>query len=533
MLLQRLPDNLENAEALIARRQRAATVKEKWRSIYQDVYRFAMPTRETFSWQTEGQQKNNVLYDSTLQEATYTAANTLLALLFPPWTRWGELSPGGAIEEDAVTPEILAGLQQATKTFFGFLGASNFLNVISEVAFDLMAGTGSLRFDEGDSNEKPFKFTSNALSAIEIEEGPDGTIENHYMLRKPKAAHLQRLYPGLEIFDLSPTTQELLKEPRDPAKENTEVEVIQAEVYNPIDRHYYGVVVEVAAKQVIWRYDYGTSCPEITARATKLSGETYGRGRAMLALSDAKTLDKMTEFTLRAAALNLAPPMTGVSDGVLNPYTASLTPNTIIPVASNDNGSPSLKPIELGGNPTITEMMMDRLRQTIRRTLLGPEPSEGAVKSASEINVSDRNRLWAMGGEYGRIQAELLDKIVARGVFILQKKGLMPKFKVDGKEVTVKWTSPFAKSQASEDLMALQEALVLSSAAGPEVLQLAVKVEKIPEYVFRLKGVPEKLLRSEAEQKELTEKVTQAAQAQQQQEQVAAQGGVDQPQVGQ
>jgi outer membrane lipopolysaccharide assembly protein LptE/RlpB len=177
--------------------------------------------------------------------------------------------------------------------------------------------------------------------------------------------------------------------------------------------------------------------------------------------------------------------------------------------------------------------MMDKLRQSIRRTMLGPEPSEGAVRSATEIDISDRNRLWAMGGEFGRIQAELLDKIVSRGVFILQKKGLIPKFKVDGKEVAVKWTSPFAKSQAAEDLMALQESLVLASAAGPEVLQMTVKVEEIPKYVFRLKGVPEKLLRDEAEQEELGRSIAQVIAAQQQQAQIAAQGGVEQPEAGQ
>lgn len=530
MFIDRLPPALENAEALIERRNRAAKIKELWRSTYQECYQYAMPARETFSWQTEGQRKNNVLYDSTLQEATYTAANTLIALLFPVWTRWAELAPGGAIDPDNVPPEVKEGLQKSTKIFFDFLNASNFSTVISEVALDLMVGTGGLQFDEGDTNTEPFKFSALPLSCIEIEEGPDGSIENHYMLRKPKARHLQRLYPGLELFDLSKKTQDLIA---DESKADTEVPVIQCEIYNPENGHYYGIVVEVEEKQIIWRYDYGKSCPKIVARATKVAGETYGRGRVMLALSDAKTLDKMVEFALRQAALSIAPPMTGVSDGVLNPYTASLMPNTIIPVASNDNGSPSLRPLEIGANFNITEALIESKREAVRRTMLGPEPSEGAVKSATEIDISDRNRLWAMNGEYTRIQAELLWKIVARGVFILQKKGLMPKFEVDGRAVAVKYTSPFAKSQASEDLLALQESLAVASMIGPEALQLEVKVEDIPRYVFGLKGVPEKLLRSPQEKEEIMNKVQEVATAQAEQEQVAAQGGVEAPQVGQ
>jgi hypothetical protein len=526
MLLHKLPANLENAKALLERRERAAKIKEQWRSIYQECYQYAMPTRETFTWQTEGQRKNNILYDSTLQEATYTAANTLIALLFPSWTRWAELAPGGAIDPDDMPPEVKIGLQKATKTFFDFLNSSNFSTVISEVALDLMVGTGGLDFDEGESIDRPFKFCALPLSAIEIEEGPDGSVENTYMLRKPRARHLMRLYPGLEMFDLSKQTQELIE---DETKADTEVEVVQCEIYNPDDGHYYGVVVEKKAEQIIWRYDYGKSSPKIIARATKVAGETYGRGRVMLALSDAKTLDKMQEFTLRQAALSVAPPLTGVSDGVLNPYTASLTPNTIIPVASNDNGNPSLRPLEVGGNFNITEAMMSDLRERVRRTMLGPEPSEGAVKSATEIDISDRNRLWAMNGEYNRIQAELLAKIMARGVFILQKKGLIPKFNIDGRAVKITYTSPFAKSQAAEDVMALQEAIAVSSMVGPETLQLSVKVEDIPKYVWGLKGVPEKLLRSDEEKQALMENVAQAAQAQQAE---AEQGGVDAPEVG-
>lgn len=529
MLLPRLPGDLENAELLIERRTRAAKKKELWRSIHEQCYRFAMPARETFTWQVEGAIRNSELYDSTLQDCTYTAANTLMALLFPSWTRFAELASGGGVQEDQLTQEMLAGLQKATQTFFNFLNTSNFSTAIGEVALDLMVGTAGLCFDEGETNEEPFNFSSIPLSAIEIEEGPNGSVENNYMLRKPQARNLQRLYPGLELYDLSKKTQDLIA---DPAKAGTEVEIIQAKVYSPETKRYYGVVIELGEKQIVWRYDYDKSCPDIIARATKSAGETYGRGRVMRALADAKTLDKMTEFSLRAAAIDLAPPMTGVSDGVLNPYTATLMPNVIIPVASNDNGNPSLKRIDIGGNYQLSELLMDKLRQNIRRAMLGPEPSEGAVRSATEIDVSDRNRLWAMGGEYNRIQSELLGKIIARGVFILRKKGLIAPIKVDGRQVAVKWTSPFAKSQASEDLMALQEALVISSAAGPEVVALAVKVEDIPEYAFKLKGVPVRLLRDANERKDITNKIAGILAAQQQQA-AAAEGGVDQPQVGQ
>jgi hypothetical protein len=507
VFLSTLPPELEDGEALLKRRERAATRKEMWRSIYQDAQRFAMPARETFSWTSEGQNKNSELYDTTLQDLTYAAANTMLAVLFPPWTRWAEYAPGGAIPKKAITQEITEGLQDATEMFFGFLNSSNFATAIGETALDLLIGTGAITMDEGD-NEAPFVFTPIPISAIELEEGPNGTVETKFMCREPTARNLQRLYPGMELMDLPmEIASKVMTQP------DEKVKVIQCEVYFAKNKHYYGIVVDPTSKQIIWRYDYGFSCPTIVARATKVSGELYGRGRVMLALSDAKSLNKMQEYVLRHAALQVAPPMTGVSDGVMNPYTAVLAPATILPVASNDNGNPSLRVLEVGGNFQITEALMSDLREGMRKKLLGPARSEGAIKSATEISTEDRDRLWQMGGEFGRIQYELLAKIIARGAFILQKKGLMPKFEVNGRAVTIKYTSPFAKSQAQEDIQGLLRVLQLGQLLGPQAIQIGLKVEDMPEWVAHKEGLDEKLIRGVGEKKQLVDAATQAIQA--------------------
>jgi len=512
MLLSELPSGLDDAAALLKRRKHAEDKKHLWRSTYRDAYQYAMPARETFTWHTEGQQKNRLLYDSTLQEATYTAANTLCALLFPAWMHWAEFSPGAAIKKKDLEdkPEINEGLQQATKMFFSYLNSSNFNTVISEAALDLQVGTCALTFDEGDMDQ-PFVFQAIPLSAIEIEEGPNGTIETTWQHRKPHARNLLRMYPGMELMDLPAATRKIIQE-----SPEEKLSIVQGEIYDPETKNYYGVVLDMTGPTIIWRYNFGKSNPTIVARASKCAGETYGRGRVLLALSDARTVDRMQEFVLTQMALQVAPPMTGVSDGVLNPYTASLTPNTIIPVASNADNSPSLRPLELGQNFPPAQEEMKNLRERIRRTLLGPEPSEGPVKSATEISVADRNRLWAMNGEYNRIMAELLAKIMSRGAFILQKKGLMAPMKINGRSVAVKYTSPFAKTQNTDDVIALQETMQVLAPLGPESLQMGLKVKDIPAYVARLKGVPESLIMTDADRTAMAKSMAKAAQAVQQ-----------------
>lgn len=508
--ISRLPADLEDTEFLCKRQARAERDHANWISVYQEGYRYAAPTQDTMVPYAPGQEKANRLYDSTLQELTYEAANTMCAILFPPWTRWMELAASEArlaALPDAEAQAIRSGLQKATRIFFEALNHSNFSSVIHESAINLLIGTCALDFDEGESNEKPFRFKTVPLGALQLEAGPDDTIETTWTPRKPQAQHLTRLFPQMDIFDLPAELQDTIR--TEPTKE---IEIVQGHIYYPQNKRYYGVVLLKATKEIIWRFDYGPSCSRIVARATKVGDETFGRGRVLLALSDARTLDKMVEFQLRHAALQIAPPMTGVSDGVLNPYTARLQPNTVLPVASNDNGDPSLRVLDIGGNFDISFEMISALRDKLRRVMLGPDMSEGPIKTATEISISDRNRLWAMNGEYSRIQAELLAKVVARGVYILQRRGLIPEFRIDGQLISITYTSPFARSQKSEDLMALQTTLSLAGSLGPEQLNMRLATEKMPAWIGRNAGLDEDLIRTPDEVRAMEQKVAQVAQ---------------------
>lgn len=507
MIIDKLPDGLEDPERLLKRYAAAKQKKDLWRGLYRDCYQYALPAREMFSWTSEGQNKERQLYDSTLQESTYAAANTLCATVFPSWTRWGSAVVAAAVAAEDIPEEVTLGLQKATQTFFDVLNQSNFALAINEVALDLQIGTGALQFDEGD-REQPFMFSSVPIPAVDIEEGPNGTVENKYICRKPQVRFLERLYPGMESFDWPESLRIALEQTPE-----QEVEIIQMELYNPANKHYYGVVLHVAEKAILWRSDFGPSCPLIVARAAKTPGETFGRGRVTRALSDAKTLDKMVEFTLRHAAIQIAPPMTGVSDGVLNPFTATLAPNTIIPVASNDSGNPSLRPLDVGGNLAFSEQFIDKLRERVRRTMLGPEPLPAGTTppSATQTAIWDRDRMWVMNGEYSRIQVELLTPIFLRGIYILQKKGLVPKFKIDGRLIKLMFSSPFAKSQNTDDVLALTDALQIASLAGPQHLERGIKTEDIPAWVFGKKGVDAALIRSAEEKKTIDERTAQIA----------------------
>jgi len=514
-IVAKLPPDLEDGKALMKRRERAAQIKAMWRDIYEECYRYAMPQRETFNTYAPGQRKNFELYDSTAQQAVGVAANNAMSLLCPAWKHWAALAPGSDIPEDiAESPELIDGLQEATATLFHYLNHSNFSTVVPEVFLDLMIGTGALCVDEGDTDD-PLVFDAVPLSLLEIEEGPRGTVETVFMERKPLVRNLERMYTGMTTNEWPESLKRQLRE-----KPEEEVQIIQGSIFSPKNRHSYGVVLHGATKKILWRYDYEDSPnPVIVARSSVVSGETYGRGRVMACLPDIKSLNTMQEYVLRHAARVAAPTYTGLTDAAFNPFTAVIVPNTIIPVGSNDTSNPSLRLLESGaGDFVITEAIMENLRDSVRRTLLGERNKDARVHSATEVAIDDRNRLWDMGAEFGRIQAELLSRVVARSVWILQKQGKMPAIKVDGRAVTLKYVSPLAKAQDQEDLLALghslelaQLAATMGGEAGMAAMALGFKLENLPAWLAKRTGLDADLVRSETERKKLTSDMAAAA----------------------
>lgn len=505
-----LPRGLGNLDAIVRRYQRALERRQQWVSLYREAYDYALPSRQSFAQQAEGQQRGVELFDSIAETSVIEFASRLQANVFPSWRNWSILTPGAGLpKEQRDNSNIATFLQEQTDIFFSYLNHSNFSMRVNEACQDLAVGMGALRFDLNEAGDG-FQFECIPISRLAIEEGPAGAIETTFEDRRLPTRMLSRLYGG---------KLQLPAEWMRRGQEEKEREFVHGILYAPKTRSYHLVVFASQPRTLLYSAPLGETSPDIVFRWSVAPGEIGGRGPVLSALPDIRTLNKVQEYMLRAAALNIAPPLTGVSDGTLNPYTAIIAPDTIIPVASNDNANPSLKPLMAAIRADLGEFVLEDLRQSVRQKLLAdPRRREGPIQSATEILVEDREFIQQTGAAFGRLEAELLTRIISRGIDLLQRVGRMAKLRVDGREVAVKHTSPLSRAQDNEELMALQNFASLSAAAaGPEAYALAVKVEEIPAYVARKTGIPLELVRS---RDEIAEKGQQMAAAL-----AAAQGG--------
>ena len=220
---------------------------------------------------------------------------------------------------------------------------------------------------------------------------------------------------------------------------------------------------------------------------------------------------------MRGAAVSIGGIYTSVSDGVINPYTLSLVPNTVIPVRSNSNENPSLRRLDTAADINTSQVVLDELRNNIRDALLNDQlgPVEGPTKSATEISIRQQTLVQQSGSTFGRLQTELTEKLVKRATYILQKAGKIPSFKIDGEEVTLRYESPLARAQDADEIQNLVQWLEIGGMMGPETFALGAKIEDIPAKVGELLGVPADLRRTEQEREELQEQAAMAMQQQQ------------------
>ena len=302
-------------------------------------------------------------------------------------------------------------------------------------------------------------------------------------------------------------------------KPDHEPKLIEGSLYAPKEDVYVSFVIAREEKELIWVQRNGTGVganPWVVFRDDKVPGETLGRGPAMAALPDVMSANKVVEFELRNGALAIAGAWTGVTDGVLNPYTARIAPGVILPVGSNSSSNPSLRALERSGDFNVGNLILQNLQENIKMHFLNSlRRAAGPVKSATEIAIDDRDLMMEEHATFGRLQTELVDRVVQRFLFIMENLGLAPAIKVDGREVTLKHTSPLALVQDANDLTSIARAMELSmNTVGPEVTGLRVKVEDIPEYIFKLTGVPQSLIRDEGEVQQITENAQAALAAQ-------------------
>jgi hypothetical protein len=505
------------AKQYIQSYQKAKAFRENWVPLFEECYEYALPQRESFYYEEAGQRRDDKIFDETAVVGVQEFASRLQSGLVPNFARWADLMAGSEVPPDqreAIDNE----LDEVTEYVFEVLQNSNFSQEVHESFMDLAVGTGVLCVEEGDAIN-PVNFSAIPLPHVVLDTGPDDKIDHVYRERKKvKFDHLPIMYPK-GVFDQK--VMSLMGSDR----ETTVLEVVCRDYKKKNEEAYFHYAICMTTKTLVYSKEMTGlgSNPFVCFRWGKCAGEIYGRGPLLNALSAIKTTNLTIELILENAQMSISGIYQMEDDGVINPDTINLVPGSIIPKAM---GSAGLQPIQAAGRFDVAQLVLSDMRLNIKKALYNDMLGNPDRTPATATEVAERMGDLArrMGAAFGRLQAELVQPVLQRVIYILKKQGRIEVPTVNGREVKVRSVSPLAQAQSNQDISSVARFLELVGGAfGPEMLQLLIDGEQTAIHLAKKFGVPESLIRDEEQRRQIAALAQQMAQ--QQQGQMIAQQG--------
>ena len=498
---------------LMARYRKALAIKDQWNPTFEDCYEYCLPQRESFYSETIGRSRNERIFDETAVVGVQEFASRIQSGIVPNYARWADLVAGSEVPKEQ-QKDVNEMLDEVTEYVFEILQNSNFSQEVHETFLDCAVGTGCLLVEEGDAVQ-PIRFRSIPLPQLLLDSGHDDKVDHVFRKRLIKFNQIEIAYPDAKIPEKM--KNDMMKQP------DKDCEIIEA-VYRNYDNkkeeeHIFCVISSMYEAKLVERTFKGLgSNPYVVYRWSKVAGEVYGRGPIQMALPAIKTANLVIELILENAQMAISGMYQVEDDGVINVDNIQLIPGTIIPKAQ---GSSGLTPVKPAGNFQVSDLVLRDMRTNIKKALYNDmlgSPNEKTPMSATEVaeRMADLSR--QIGAAFGRLQAELVNPVLQRVMFILKKQGRIKIPVVNGREIKIRSSSPLAQAQQQQDVATLDRFLGLIQArVGPQLLNILIKQDEAAKFIAKKLGVPEELIRSQEEMQAAVQQMQQVAQSQAQQ----------------
>lgn len=526
---------VETAKERLKRYERAKAVMDLWHGRNKEVYRYFFPYRDDIYVTTEGEWKQNAIFDETGQISGRQFANKLQDILMPPFQRWIELQAGDVIKGHKALSEdekekIDEKLQKDTEILFKYITESNFALSVNESFQDLTVGTGFIQISEGDLTH-PLHFSAVSIGKITTSEGIEGRLDNFWREWEIPIEDIQVKWPDASL----PAN---LTKSRD--KQNKVCLVEGCIKYNENDDdHKYFYYVQLKEKNIDIVKRWKPFNPFTGFRYDKAPGQTLGMGVATYALPAVKMLNKMAELDIKAFKYRAFPAYIDASGRALNPNTARIEPGSLIVVNPEFASAPPIQPIPVGGNPQFAKLDMQLIRDRIREMMM-VEPlgdvNQTPSKTATEMSIRQQNYIRKNAAAASRLAVELIEPLVTKSLEILRKKGLIQDIQtsagifrigIKDKVVSLNYKSPIISLQESKDVQTFTNWVTLiMEMYGQQGAMASMERFQVPEWVAEKLGVDLTLIKNdkefESEVVGAAQKVAQYQQQQQQQQQQVA-----------
>ena len=516
----------EKAKILLSRFDRLKTQRQNWESHWQEVADYMQPRKaDVTKTRSKGDKRTELIFDGSPLQSVELLAASLHGMLTNPSTPWFSLR----FKQDDMENEDEAKewLEDATEVMYAAFNKSNFQQEIFELYHDLITfGTAAMFIEEDD--EDILKFSTRHINEIFIAENDKGRIDTVFRKFSLSARAVIQKFGNVSINIET-------KAKKDPYEE---VEIMHA-VYPRSDfdpkkqdkdnMPFESVYLDAESGDELSVSGF-REFPFVVPRYLKASHEIYGRSPAMTALPDVKMLNEMSKTTIKSAQKQVDPPLLVPDDGFMLPVRTVPGGLNFYRAGTRDR----IEPLNIGANTPLGLNMEEQRRNSIRNAFYVNQlmMQNGPQMTATEVIQRNEEKMRLLGPVLGRLQSELLKPLIDRAFAILMRRNLFaqaPDF-LSGQDIEIEYVSPLAKAQKSTELSSIMRAIeIMGSLSNVAPVFDHINMDKLVRHLTSIVGVPQKILKPQAEIN--AERQEQAAQAEQQQQmqqmQQVAQAGRD------
>lgn len=496
---------------LTKRQQALESERGNFETHWQQVANWILPERDFTVLKEKGSQRRNHVFDSVAAVSNERLAAALMGMLVNPALRWFDIKTfDEKLNESRAEKEWM---EKATNAVYGMLGdpRSNFYPSTHETFQDLVGfGTGinSMR-----ATEYGLRMKTAPLGACYIDEDADGFVNSIYWKYDLTGAQIVGRY-GKNLDDIVKEKFE-----RSPGKK---YEILWAVYPNdkPGSRFKYRSVVIIPRMKIVLSDKGFKTFPFAAPRWSVASGELYGRSPGIKALPEIKMLNKLGKVDMVGSERAVDPPMEIPSQGYLRP--PNFRPGGINyrkQGVSNEGGS--IRRIDFGPNPNISEAKLEQRRNVIREAYFMDVITLPQINRASafEMDIRQDDRMQILSPYLIRVANEYLDSVIVYGVQrAIDMKLIEPMpDTLKGVSRRIHYVGPMALAQRSGSVNPVRRLLqdLLPAAQVDPTVWDVLKFAEVASELADKHNVPSKLIRSTDEIEELR------AQRQQQQQQLA------------
>jgi len=482
-----------------------------WEGMWQDLANYLTPNKSMIiTRKSPGAKSTEYVFDGTGERALRRLAANMHGSLTSASLKWFSLKMRDNNLNNSKVVRMW--LEDDVNRMLNTFNQSNFGSEGQELYVDLGGfGTGSL-FTEEVESESPGVFgglrgTALPMGSYVIDEDPYGRVDVLMRLMTKTARNIMSQFPEDAI------PEEIKKKSEEP--KDTPYDIIHA-IYpreggstspsaDAKSMKYASCYVLLKDKILLKESGYH-EFPAPTPRWSKVAGEIWGRGPGHLALPDVKTLNRLVELSLKAAAKAVDPPLQVAHDGIMAGV-IRLNPAGITYVRDVEK---SIAPIPLGTRWDVVKMEVSQLQQSIRESFNVDNLTlkERPQMTAEEVRARIEQMQKDIGPTLGRIETEFLNPLIGR-VFnmMFRANALLPPpqevlnaMAQKAGDIDIVFTGQMAKNQRIGEVYAIRQTYDLALAIATARANLpgvddVIDADEALINAAQILGMPEKSLR--------------------------------------